>query len=184
MQRLGGEGLSPDRPPPIFGIAGYKDAGKTTLIVALVREFVARGWRVGTIKHAHHAFDIDHPGKDSYLHRAAGATEVIVASARRVAHIRELDNVTQPALDELVARMTGVDLVLVEGWKSGTHPRLELRRVGSPAPAIAGNAPGVLAIVSEAPLPGEVLPVLIRTDVAAIADFILGAVGLPHRRIL
>ena len=82
---------------------------------------------MGTIKHAHHAFDIDHPGKDSYLHRAAGATEVIVASDRRVAHIRELDEAGQPGLDELLGRMTGVDLVLVEGWKSGSHPRLELR---------------------------------------------------------
>ena len=168
MQRLGEEGLSqhgrppgrrPGRPPgespPIFGIAGYKNSGKTPLIVELLRDLVARGWRVGTIKHAHDAFDIDHPGKDSYLHRAAGATEVIVASASRLAHIRELNDLSQPGLDELAGRMTGVDLVLVEGWKSGTHPRLELRRVATPAPAIAGTVPGILAIVSDAPLPEE-----------------------------
>lgn len=178
MQRLGEEGLR----PPLFGIAGYKNAGKTTLIVELIRELVARGWRVGTIKHAHHAFDIDHPGKDSYLHRAAGATEVIVASARRVAHIRELDDGSQPGLDELVGRMTGVDLVLVEGWKSGNHPRLELRRAAAPAPSIAGSVPGVVAIVSDALLPGEALPVLARDNVPAVADFILEAVGLPARR--
>jgi molybdopterin-guanine dinucleotide biosynthesis protein MobB len=135
---------------------------------------------VGTVKHAHHDFDIDHPGKDSHRHRAAGASEVIVASARRVAHIRELAGLPEPTLDELVGRMTGVDLVLVEGWKSGSHPRLELRRAAAPAPAISGSAPGVLAIVSDAPLPGEALPVLPRDNVPAIADFILKSVGLPQ----
>ena len=166
-------------PPPLFGIAGYKNAGKTTLIVDLVRELVARGWRVGTVKHAHHDFDIDHPGKDSQRHRAAGAAEVIVASGRRVAHIRELAGAPEPALDELVGRMTGVDLVLVEGWKSGVHPRLEVRRAAAPAAAIAGSAAGVLAIVSDTPLPGESLPVLPRDDVPAIAGFILQSLGLP-----
>ncbi len=186
MQRLGEEGLSkaaprrPGAPPRLFGIAGFKNAGKTTLIVGLVRELVGRGWRVGTVKHAHHDFDIDHPGKDSHLHRAAGATEVIVASARRVAHIQELAGSPGPSLDELAGRMTGMDLVLVEGWKSGVHPRLELRRSAAPAAAIAGSATGVLAIVSDVPLPGEALPVLPRDDVPGIADFILHAVGLPR----
>ncbi|MEQ1802073.1 MAG: molybdopterin-guanine dinucleotide biosynthesis protein B [Gammaproteobacteria bacterium] len=166
------------QPPRPFGIAGYKNAGKTTLIVDLVRELVARGWNVGTVKHAHHDFDIDHPGKDSYLHRAAGATEVLVASARRVAHIQELGGRDEPTLDELLRRMSGTDLVLVEGWKSGSHPRLELRRAAAPAPAIASSAPGVVAIVSDVPLPGESLPVLARDDVTAIADFILLTVGL------
>ncbi len=183
MQRLGGEGLiNPPLLPPAFGIAGYKNSGKTTLIVALLQELVGRGWRLGTIKHAHHDFDIDRPGKDSYRHRSAGATEVIVASARRVAHIRELDNAGEPELHELLGRMGPVDLVLVEGWKSGSHPRLELRRAEAPAMAIAGRVPGVLAIVSETLLPSEVLPVLLRADVPAIADFILSAVGLPRNR--
>ena len=181
MQRLGGKDLI-DRPlPPAFGLAGYKNSGKTTLIVELLRELVGRGWRVGTIKHAHHAFDIDHPGKDSYLHRAAGATEVIVASARRVAHIRELDDAGEPELNELLGRLGTVDLVLVEGWKSGNHPRLELRRAAAPANATVERVPGVLAIVSETPLPAEVVPVLLRANVPAIADFILDAVGLPRR---
>ncbi len=185
MQRLGGENLiDPPLLPPTFGIAGYKNSGKTTLIVELLRELKGRGWRVGTIKHAHHAFDIDHPGKDSYLHRAAGATEVIVASARRVVHIRELDAAGEPELNELVSRMGNVDLVLVEGWKSGNHPRLELRRAAAPATAIAGRVPGVLGIVSDAPLPDEALPVLMRANVPVIADFILDAVGLPRRRAL
>jgi molybdopterin-guanine dinucleotide biosynthesis protein MobB len=138
---------------------------------------------VGTVKHAHHDFDIDHPGKDSHLHRAAGAREVIVVSARRVAHIQELAGSPEPSLDELAGRMTGVDLVLVEGWKSGSHPRLELRRAAAPAPAISGSAPGVLAIVSDAPLPGEALPVLPRDDVPAIAGFILRSVGLPGEKV-
>ena len=165
--------------PRHFGIAGYKNAGKTTLVVDLVRELVARGWRVGTVKHAHHDFDIDHPGKDSQRHRAAGAVEVIVASGRRVAHIQELAGSPEPALDELVGRMTGVDLVLVEGWKSGVHPRLEVRRSAAPAPAIATTASGVRAIVSDVALSGESLPVFSRDDVPAIADFILQSLGLP-----
>jgi len=188
VQRLGQEGLSPDcrsektrrtvSSPRLFGIVGYKNSGKTTLIVSLVRELVARGWRVGTIKHAHHDFDIDQPGKDSFRHRAAGAAEVIVASTRRVAHIRELTVPVEPSLDELVRQMRDLDLVLVEGWKSGSHPRIELRRSAAPAPAIAGTAPGVLAIVSDEPLANESLPVLPREDVTAIADFILVSVGL------
>ncbi len=167
--------------PRHFGIAGYKNAGKTTLIVDLLQELVQRGWRVGTIKHAHHDFDTDQPGKDSYLHRQAGAEEVIVASARRVAHIRELHGVAEPVLNELLDRMGPLDLVLVEGWKSGNHPRIEVRRQSAPAPALAGAVPGVQAIVSDVPLPGESLPVLPRTGVPAIADFILDAVGLPRR---
>jgi molybdopterin-guanine dinucleotide biosynthesis protein MobB len=143
-----------------------------------VRDLVARGWRVGTVKHAHHEFDIDHPGKDSYLHRAAGAAEVVVASARRVAHIRELADADEPSLEQLVQQMQNVDLVIVEGWKSGTHPRLELRRAATPAAAIAGSSPGVLAIVSDTPLINELLPVLPRDNVPAIADFILATVGL------
>ncbi len=169
-------------PPRLFGVAGYKNSGKTTLIVDLVRDLVARGWRVGTIKHAHHNFDIDHPGKDSFLHRAAGATEVVVASTRRVAHIRELTGSDEPSLDELVQQMRNVDLVLVEGWKSGNHPRVELRRAAAPATVIAGTAPGVLAIVSDVPLADEQLPVLLRENVPAIADFILESVGLSKPR--
>lgn len=195
MQRLEQEGLKNDHSGkpivgspavlavPTFGIAGYKNAGKTTLVVDLVRELKGRGWRVGTLKHAHHDFDIDQPGKDSYEHRAAGACEVIVASDRRVAHIRELDSAAdEPGLAALVARMSHVDLVLVEGWKSGTHPRLELRREAAPAPRIANGAPGVVAIVSDVPLAGETLPVLRRSDVPAIADFILRTLALPEHR--
>lgn len=188
MQRLGEEGLirtrqprRPSSPPRLFGIAGYKNAGKTTLIVDLIRDLVARGWRVATVKHAHHDFDTDQPGKDSWLHRAAGASEVLVVSERRVAHITELGGSPEPALPELVRRLGDVDLVLVEGWKSGDHPRLELRRADAPAPAIAGTAPGVLAIVSDRPVADASVPVFPRADVPAIADFVLDTLALPRR---
>jgi len=156
----------------IFGIAGYKNVGKTTLIVELIEEFRRRDLRVATIKHAHHAFDIDHPGKDSYLHRKAGAEEVIVASARRFAHVRELDPGTEPALDELLGRLGSVDLVLIEGYKHGEHPKLELRRAGVPTSSLAADDPSVLAIVADVEIAGAPVPVLERAKLRAIADFI------------
>jgi molybdopterin-guanine dinucleotide biosynthesis protein B len=156
----------------IFGIAGFKNAGKTTLVVDLVREFRARGLRVGTIKHAHHEFDIDHPGKDSFLHREAGAEEVIVASERRWAHIRELKIAAEPTLAELLTRMGDLDIVLVEGYKHGDHPKLELRRAGVAAPGLAGEGNSVVAIVSDAVIPDAPVPVLSRKNVVGIADFV------------
>jgi len=162
----------------IFGIAGYKNAGKTTLVVDVVRELTGRGLRVATVKHAHHEFDIDHPGKDSYLHRAAGACEVIVASSMRWAHIVELGDQSEPSLAELLEHFSDVDLVLVEGFKHGDHPKLEIRRVGSDAPLIAAEHDSVHAIVSDGEVPGAPVPVIDRADVSAIADFILSQVGL------
>lgn len=166
MYLLGGQTLK------IFGIAGYKNAGKTTLVVDLIREFRQRGVRIATVKHAHHAFDIDHPGKDSHKHREAGAEEVIVASARRWAHIRELDATGEPSLDELLGHLGDVDLVLVEGYKHGTHPKLELRRAGVEAPLLAPDDPAIRLIVADFPVGDANVPVLARNDVAAIADFI------------
>ena len=131
--------------------------------------------RVATVKHAHHDFDIDHPGKDSYQHREAGAEEVIVASGRRWAHIRELGDHEEPSLDELLGHMQAVDIVLVEGYKHGTHPKLELRRQGYAAPELAADDDSILAIVADYPIKGAAVPVLARNDVAVIADFILSA---------
>jgi len=162
----------------VFGIAGYKNAGKTTLIVALLQHFTAKGLRVATLKHAHHEFDIDHPGKDSFQHREAGAAEVMVVSAKRWAHITELQDGPEPTLDDCVARLGDVDLVLVEGWKLGGHPRLELRRSGNEAPELAGHDKGIVAIVSDGPLLDNDVPVLPRDDVSAIAGFILHHVQL------
>ena len=114
----------------VFGIAGFKNAGKTTLVVELIHELRGRDFRVATLKHAHHEFDIDHPGKDSFLHREAGAEEVIVASSKRWAHIRELEDDPEPSLTDLLQHLGHIDLVLIEGYKHGSHPKLELRRSG------------------------------------------------------
>ena len=157
----------------IFGIAGFKNAGKTTLVVDLIRELTGRGLKLATVKHAHHEFDIDHPGKDSYQHRDAGAVEVIVASARRWAHIKELPDETEPALAELLQHIGAVDLVLVEGYKHGSHPKLEVRRRGQDAPFLADSQSGILAIVSDEAIDNAPVPVLRRSDVPAIAEFIL-----------
>lgn len=128
---------------------------------------------MATVKHAHHEFDIDQPGKDSHQHRTAGATEVIVASARRWAHIRELEATAEPSLEELLEHLGDIDLVLVEGYKHGDHPKLELRRAGTGHPELAGNDPAVRAIVSDFPVDSAAVPVLPRDGIAAIADFVL-----------
>jgi molybdopterin-guanine dinucleotide biosynthesis adapter protein len=159
--------------PRIIGIAGFKNSGKTTLVVELIKELRHRGFRVATIKHAHHEFDIDHPGKDSYAHRQAGAEEVLVASARRWAHICELGQGSEPPLEDLVQRIGAVDVVLVEGYKHGTHPKLELRRQGVEAPALAATDPSIKAIVCDTVLSGEAVPVMPRDKVPAIVDFML-----------
>ena len=157
----------------IFGIAGYKNTGKTTLVVELIKEFRQRGLRIATVKHAHHEFDIDHPGKDSHQHREAGAEEVIVASSRRWAHIRELDKTDEPSLDELLQHLGDVDLVLIEGYKHGVHPKLELRRTGRETPEMAGTDASVKAVVNDGPAETAGLPLLERADLATIAEFIL-----------
>ncbi|NND54202.1 MAG: molybdopterin-guanine dinucleotide biosynthesis protein B [Gammaproteobacteria bacterium] len=157
----------------IVGVAGFKNAGKTTLVVELIKELRQRGVRVATIKHAHHDFDIDHPGKDSYQHRAAGAEEVIVASSRRWAQIRELGTEDEPPFDALLARLGEVDLVLVEGYKHGTHPKLELRRAGYDHSELANDDPAIVAIVADYAIADAPVPVLPRDNVPAIVDFVL-----------
>jgi molybdopterin-guanine dinucleotide biosynthesis protein MobB len=160
----------------IFGIAGFKNAGKTTLIVDLIGELRSRGLQIATVKHAHHEFDIDHPGKDSHQHRTAGATEVIVSSARRWAHIRELADAPEPTLDELLQHMDKPDIVLIEGYKHGGHPKLELRRAGQNMPELAATDTSVCLIVSDAPVKANLasaVPVLDRHDIKAIADAVL-----------
>lgn len=156
----------------IFGIAGFKNAGKTTLIVDLIQVLRARGIRVATVKHAHHEFDIDHPGKDSFQHREAGAEEVIIASDRRWAHIRELESGEEPGLQELLGHLSAVDLVLVEGYKHGDHPKLELRRPGVDAPKLAELDENIIAIVSDEELSDESVTVIDRAEIEAIADFV------------
>jgi len=158
----------------VFGIAGFKNAGKTTLVVDLIKEFKSRGIRVATVKHAHHDFDIDHPGKDSHQHRSAGAEEVIVVSARRWAHIKELESSPEPDLEEILSRLGDVDLALVEGYKHGGHPKIELLRAGiEPPKRLAGVDPSVRAVVSDGEAETAGLPLLDRGDVPAIADFVM-----------
>ncbi len=156
----------------IIGIAGFKNSGKTTLVVELVRELTGRGLKIATVKHAHHEFDIDHPGKDSYLHREAGAVEVIVVSSKRWAHICELENSPEPALADLVAHFDGVNLVLVEGYKREDLVKLEIRRGDPDTPVLAESDPGVKAIVSDQAMPAAPVQVLDRADTGAIADFV------------
>jgi len=151
---------------PIFGITGWKNAGKTTLTERLVAEFVRRGWTVATVKHAHHAADIDHPGTDSFRHRAAGATEVALVTAGRFAIVREQE---EPSLAEVLARLAPADLVLVEGFKTAAHAKIEVRADESRPMTPADY--NIVAIA--AALPGEGgLPRFSRDDIAGIADFI------------
>src|SRR5271170_2743014 len=165
----------------IFGLAGWSGSGKTTLLAALIPELVRRGVTVSTIKHAHHEFDIDQPGKDSWRHRQAGACEVMVASSRRFALMHELREEPEPSLDELVARMAPVDLLLVEGFKAHAHPKLEVHRPSVGKPFLYLDDPHIVAIASDVALAAR-LPVLDLADVKAIADLILGEDGFARWR--
>ena len=162
----------------IYGITGWKNAGKTTLMERLVAEITARGFAVSTVKHAHHDADIDQPGRDSYRHRAAGARQVILASPRRWALMTELGGADEPALDALLAQLAPVDLVLVEGFKTAAHPKLEAHRAATGRGLIAPGNPSVRAVASDAAPQGLAVPVFDLNDTAAIADFILREVGL------
>lgn len=156
----------------VFGLAGWSGSGKTTLMCRLIPALVARGRRVSTIKHAHHAFDVDHPGKDSHRHRASGATEVLIGSAARYALMHELRGAPEPELHELIARMSRVDYVLVEGFKRTGHPKLEVFRAAVGKPPLWPDDAAVVAVASDGPLPGCRLPVLDLADAEAIADLV------------
>lgn len=157
----------------IFGLAGWSGSGKTTLMAALIPHFVTRGMTVSTVKHAHHAFDVDQPGKDSWLHRQAGAQEVLVVSERRWALMRELRDAPEPTLDELVGRISAVDLLLVEGFKHHPHPKIEVYRPALGKPRLYPNDGWVVAVASDEDLPGLALPRLPLGEPAVVADFIL-----------
>jgi molybdopterin-guanine dinucleotide biosynthesis protein B len=157
----------------VIGLAGWSGSGKTTLMVRLLPELVRRGYRVSTMKHAHHAFDVDQPGKDSHRHREAGATEVLVASANRWALMHEHRGAPEPSAAELMARMTPVELLIVEGFKREGHDKLELHRRETGKPLLHPEDPRIVAVLSDEPLPGCPLPVIDIDDIAAIADFIV-----------
>ena len=161
----------------IFGLAGWSGSGKTTLLAAIIPELAVRGLSVSTIKHAHHDFDIDRPGKDSWRHRQAGASEVMVASARRWALMHELRGAAEPSLDELVARLSPVDVVIVEGYKRHPHPKLEVHRPSLGKPLLYPDDPHIVAIASDEPFAAP-LPLLSLADPAAVAGFMLDHLGL------
>jgi len=156
----------------IFGLAGWSGSGKTTLAVRLLPELISRGYAVSTLKHAHHDFDIDKPGKDSYEHRHAGATEVMVTSVRRWALMHENRGEPEPGFEEIAAHMAPVDLLLIEGFKHHAHPKLEVHRPATGQDLLCRDDPNIVAVASDAPLPGVAVPVLDLNNVSGIADFI------------
>lgn len=162
----------------VFGLAGWSGAGKTTLMVALVRQIAERGFRVSTIKHAHHDFDIDRPGKDSYRHREAGATEVLVASSTRWALMHETRDTPETPLADLLTHMTPVDLLLIEGFKSDAHDKLEIHRPALGKPMLWPDDPHIVAVASDVVLNDVPLPRLDLDDPTAIVEFILARTGL------
>jgi molybdopterin-guanine dinucleotide biosynthesis adapter protein len=192
----------------VYGVTGWKNSGKTTLVERLVAEITARGLTVSTVKHAHHSFDIDRPGKDSHRHRLAGATQVLVSSRQRWALMTENRTGPEPPLAELLARLDPVDLVLIEGYKRDRHPKIEARRLATAQSLIAAEDPTIEAIATDAPLgaltdharwnaPAADIPAGAHTagaapagaatlpnfdldDIPAIADFILDRTGLPR----
>jgi molybdopterin-guanine dinucleotide biosynthesis protein B len=157
----------------IVGLAGWSGSGKTTLITKVLPCLIARGVRVSTIKHAHHGFDLDQPGKDSFMHRAAGATEVAISSSRRFAILHELRDEAEWDLPELLQKLAPVDLVLVEGFKRDAFPKLEIHRAANGKPLIHPDDPHIVAIASDSPQPQAKVPVIDLNDIERIADVLL-----------
>ena len=165
----------------IFGLAGWSGSGKTTMLTRLLPAIIAQGVTVSTIKHAHHDFDVDQPGKDSYRHRMAGAHEVLVSSVHRWALMHELRGAREPTLPELLSHLSPVDLVLVEGFKRDAYDKLEVYRASVGKPLLAFDDPHIVAVASDADNGDLKLPRLDIDDTDAIATFILGHCGLRRR---
>jgi molybdopterin-guanine dinucleotide biosynthesis protein MobB len=163
----------------VFGVVGWKNAGKTGLMERLVTEITGRGFTVSTVKHAHHTFDVDHEGKDSHRHRVAGAQEVLLASRNRFALMHELRDEDEPTLAELLAKLAPVDLILIEGYKRDAHPKIEAFRGETNNPLIATDDPTIRAVASDTPMTLD-CPVFDLDDTTSVADFILGEVGLAR----
>ena len=156
----------------LLGLAGWSGSGKTTLLAKLLPVLIARGRTVSTLKHAHHVFDVDQPGKDSYTHRLAGAHEVLISSARRWALMHELRTEAEPTLAELVPHLSPVDLVIVEGFKAENHPKLEVHRAVVGKPLLYPNDPHIVAIASDQRPANSPLPFADLNDIEAIADLV------------
>ncbi len=162
----------------VLGIAGWKNSGKTTMTSSLVAELTLQGFRVSTIKHAHCNFEIDKPGADSHRHWKAGANEVLIVSSKRWALIHENPEDQQPDLMKLITKLDQTDLVLVEGFKTVSFPKLEVRRKVSSGPALAPNDPDIIAIASDKPGKDINIPTFDLDDIKGIADFIIKTFGL------
>jgi molybdopterin-guanine dinucleotide biosynthesis protein B len=168
--------------PRVFGIAGWKNSGKTGLAVRLVTEFTRRGYRISTIKHAHHDFDIDKVGADSFRHREAGAHEVTIVSGTRFAIMHELRGGPEPGLQEILSRLAPCDLVLIEGYKREPVPKIEARRLESKSrEPLASSDPYIVAIAADHPVTDTALPIFDLDDTVAVADFIAKLTGLPPK---
>lgn len=159
----------------VIGLAGWSGAGKTTLLMKLIPELKRRGLTVSTLKHAHHAFDIDHPGKDSFEHRRAGAGEVLVASSGRWALVHELRGEPEPPLPDLLRRLSPVDLVIVEGFKASPHPKIEVYREANGRPFLFPTLDNIRAIAADVAVPYAPMPVVHLDDIAAVAEQALAA---------
>ncbi|MGL4438607.1 MAG: molybdopterin-guanine dinucleotide biosynthesis protein B [Bosea sp. (in: a-proteobacteria)] len=167
----------------VIGLAGWSGAGKTTLLGKLIPLLVSRGLKVSTLKHAHHAFDVDVPGKDSHDHRMAGASEVLVSSGRRWALMHELRDEPEASLAELLPKLSPVDLVIVEGFKAALHRKLEVHRAANGKPPLHVNNPSIVAIASDVSFPGAGRPVLHLDDIEAIGGLAL-AFAEPMAEVL
>lgn len=164
-----------------FGLVGWSGSGKTTLMEQLIPALTGRGVTVSTMKHTHHKFEIDKPGKDSFKHRMAGATQVAVLSSARWALVHELRGAPEPSVDDMIAKMAPVDLILIEGFKTHGHPKMEVYRSSVREVLLQPNDPTVVAVATDEPLDGLSVPVLDLNDVSAVAGFIVAYCGLEER---
>ena len=162
----------------VFGVTGWKNSGKTGLVERLVGEFISRGLSVSTVKHAHHTFDVDHPGRDSYRHRAAGAKEVLLVSKNRWAIMHELRDEDEPELSEILKKVEKVDLVIIEGFKRDRHPKIEAFREETGTSAIAREDDLIVAVAADTSLTDLKIPVFDLNNTSEIADFISGFLDL------
>jgi molybdopterin-guanine dinucleotide biosynthesis protein B len=168
--------------PPLFGITGWKNSGKTTLMVRLIGELTRRGYAVSVIKHAHAGFEIDHQGRDSFKMREAGAREVALSSPRRFALMRELGDAPEMKFEEVLVHIGPCDVILVEGFKREPFPKIEIRRDGAASrEALHEEFPQIVAIASDRPeTEGGSLPTFYLDDIKSIADFVVGTLGLKQ----
>ena len=166
----------------IIGLAGWSGSGKTTLVTKVVPVLVKRGLKIATVKHAHHDFDTDQPGKDSWLHRRAGTSEVAVVSSRRWAIVHELGDEAEPSLDQVLAKLSPVDLVIVEGFKRHSHPKLEVYRAAIGKPLLHPEDDCIVAVATDAPLPQAQVPIVMLDDIATIAN-VLQAEAMMREQI-